>query len=156
MGLISVHKKKTEDIYLVTAGDLRMTDSRMLGRGGMSSTDSGVITSSGWVIFKNESTAAAFIIPLIELLKNVIAQVPYHTRGRAGYCYKTNAASRLCCGSYLLKQMTLLYDGDSEKSREDSAERRRVPGLSHLEKVCQGRKRGLTQLGQGKDSFSDF
>lgn len=50
-------------IYLVTEGDLRMTDSRTLDRGGMSSTDSGVINSSGWVIFKNES-AAAFNRPL--------------------------------------------------------------------------------------------
>lgn len=67
------------DIYLVTEGDLRMTDSRALDRGGISSTDSGLITSSGWVIFKNKSTAA-FIIPLIELLKNVIGQVPYQAR----------------------------------------------------------------------------
>lgn len=51
-----------EDIYLVTEGDLRMTDRRTLDRGGMSSTDSALITSSGSVIFKNESTAA-FIVP---------------------------------------------------------------------------------------------
>lgn len=58
-GSLSVRKRKwTEDIYLVTEGDLRMTGSRTLERGGMSSTDSGVITSSGWVIFKNESRAA--------------------------------------------------------------------------------------------------
>lgn len=78
-------RKQAEDIYLVTDGDLRMTDSRTLDRGGMSSSDSGLITSSGWVIFKNES-AAAFITPLIELLKNVISHVPYHSPGRAGYC----------------------------------------------------------------------
>jgi len=39
-----------EDIYRVSEEDLRMTDRRILDRGGMSSTDSGVITSSGWVI----------------------------------------------------------------------------------------------------------
>lgn len=55
-----MHAGKCTHIYLVTEGDLRMTDSRTLDRGGMSSTDSEMITSSGWVIFKNES-AAAFI-----------------------------------------------------------------------------------------------
>lgn len=77
---LSVSKRKwTEGIYLVTEGNLRMTDRRTLDRGGMSSSDSGVITSSGWVIFKNKSTAA-FIIPLIELLENIIAQVPYQAK----------------------------------------------------------------------------
>lgn len=56
-----------------------MTDSRTLDRGGMSSTDSGAIISSGWVIFKNKSTAT-FIIPLIEMHKNVIGQVPYQAK----------------------------------------------------------------------------
>lgn len=78
--ILAVSKRKwTEDIYLVTEGDLRMTDSRVLDRGGMSSSDSEGITSSGWVIFKNETTPA-FITPLIELLKNVIRQVPYHAQ----------------------------------------------------------------------------
>lgn len=53
-----------------------MTDSKTLDRGGMSSTDSGVISSSGWASFKNKSTAS-FIIPLIELLENAIGQVSY-------------------------------------------------------------------------------
>lgn len=35
-----------------------MTDSRRPDRGGKSSTDSGVTTSSGRVIFKNKSTAS--------------------------------------------------------------------------------------------------
>lgn len=45
------------DVYLQTDGDVRITERRILDRGGMSSTDPGVIISSGWVIFKNKSTA---------------------------------------------------------------------------------------------------
>lgn len=37
--------------YLVTEGDFSMTDRRTLDNGGMSSADSGMVTSSGWVIF---------------------------------------------------------------------------------------------------------
>lgn len=37
--------------YLVTEGDFSMTDRRTLVKEGMSSADSGIITSSGWVIF---------------------------------------------------------------------------------------------------------
>lgn len=37
--------------YLVTEGDFSITDRRTLDKGGMSSVDSGMITSSGWVIF---------------------------------------------------------------------------------------------------------
>lgn len=44
--------------YLVIEDDLSMIDSSVLEKGGMSSTDSGVITSSGCVIFRNKRTEA--------------------------------------------------------------------------------------------------
>lgn len=44
-------RKEGMQFYLVTEGDFSMTDRRTLDKGGMSSADSGMITSSGWVIF---------------------------------------------------------------------------------------------------------
>lgn len=73
-------REGAEDIYLVTGGDLRITVRRMLDRGGMSSTDSGAITSSGWVIFKKRESTPVFITPLIEVLKNVISQDSHHAQ----------------------------------------------------------------------------
>lgn len=49
---LKIKHDEVAGVNLVTEADLRMTDSRTLDRGGMSSTDSGVITSSGWLIFK--------------------------------------------------------------------------------------------------------
>lgn len=67
-------------IYLVTEGALRITDSNVLDRGGMSSMDSGMVTSSGCVIFKKRQLASVLEIHLVEasgahsyLLKQVSA-----------------------------------------------------------------------------------
>lgn len=63
-------------IYLVTEGDLRMTESRMLDKGGISSTESGVITSSGWVILKeSEHSNINHLLNRSKSLKNLINQV---------------------------------------------------------------------------------
>lgn len=55
-----MHKGANErkGVYLVTDGDLRMTDSSVLDSGGMSSMESGAVTSSLGVIFRDEKTAA--------------------------------------------------------------------------------------------------
>lgn len=45
--------------------------------------------------------------------------------------------------------MSLLHDDDGKKSREDPAERCRVPGLSRLEEVCQAGNGCLAQLSWG-------
>ena len=65
-----------------------------------------------------------------------------HTESSSPFHWDVGESS----SSYLLDQMSHLHNDDSKHSRKDPAERGCVPGLSHLEEICQTGDSWLTQL----------